>query len=218
LPRAHFHSFPNSSMAQTATPPARSEPDVHRSLALSVLLQQLEPGRKYSILDLGQACSENINFWAQYPVRLWLPDFYRSLNSSIAAAAEDISHESLFEQALSDALESRFDIILVWDIFNYLELERLESFIGVLRKICHHGTYLFVLISTLHQIPTEPTHFRILDRERLAYENPSPVARQCPRYQPRDVKLMMSGFEVLASFLLRHGMQEYLFLCHDPSH
>jgi hypothetical protein len=181
-------------------------------LGFSALLQQLEPGHKYSILDLGRADGENINFWSQYPVRLWLPDFYRGIEDAKATAAEDASNESLFEQVLSDVLECRFDIVLGWDLFNYLEPGRLESFIGILRRICHPGSYLFVLISTLHLIPTEPTNFKILDSERLAYGNNSPVVRQCPRYQPRDIKLMMSGFDVLASYLLRHGMQEYLFV------
>ncbi len=200
-----------------AEPARRVEPAIYKSLALNALLQQLDPGHKYSILDLGKACGENINFWSQTPARICLPDFYPSLQAeraSISDPDEGPSGESLFRELLSCASGCRFDIILGWDLFNYLETVLLEDLIRVLREFCHQGTLVFVLISTLQQIPAEPTHFKILDRERLVYENSSPVMKPCPRYQPRDVKMMMAGFDVLVSFLLRHGMQEYLFAYH----
>ncbi|HYK87191.1 MAG TPA: hypothetical protein VE398_00355 [Acidobacteriota bacterium] len=206
-------------MAQTATTTARSEPVIYRSLALTALLQQLEPGRKYSILDLGKASGDNINFWAQIPARICLPDFYPSLLAEVGAitvdpeSEEEPSYDALFEGLLCSDSDRLFDIVLGWDVFNYLESAKLESFVRVLRKVCHPGTFVFVLVSTLHQIPVEPTNFKILDRERLLYENHSPATKPCPRYQPRDIKLMMTGFEVLVSFLLRHGMQEYVFVC-----
>ncbi len=204
-------------MAQHASSPALSGPTIYRSLALNALLQQLEPGRKYQILDLGQALGENLSFWSQYPVKIYLPDFYRSfISATQATAGDEVSSEFLLHQTLPFAPDCHFDIILGWDLFNYLEPAQLESFIRVLSRMCHPGTYVFLLISTLQQIPAVPYRFKILDRERLVYENLTTETRPCPRYQPRDVKLMMAGFEVLVSFLLRHGMQEYLFSYSGP--
>lgn len=203
-------------MAQIATTTARPGSVIYKSLALGALLQQLDPGRKHSILDLGKACGENINFWSQVPARISLPDFYPSLVSETAGITVDeenpYDYEPLFKRLLSCPGDYSFDVILGWDLFNYLESSQLGGFVRALRSICHPGSLVFVLISTLHQIPPEPTNFKILDRERLVYDNPSPATRTCPRYQPRDIKLMMVGFEVLVSFLLRHGMQEYLFV------
>ena len=199
-------------MAQHATSPALSGPTIYKSLALNALLQQLEEGRKYQILDLGPALGENINFWSRYPVKIYLPDFYQSFMSATqATAGEEVLPESLLEQVLPFA-DKHFDIILGWDLFNYLESGQLESLIHVLSRMCRSRTYLFLLISTLHQIPAEPNLFKILDPERLVYENHTSRTKPCPRYQPRDIKRMMAGFEVLVSFLLRHGMQEYLFV------
>ncbi len=205
-------------MEQTATPRSRAEPAAHRSLALSALLQQLVPERKYSILDLGRACGDNIDFWSRFPSRIYIPDFYRSLESSAAPSAgeeedeKDARWASIFEEILPYDPDCRFDIVLGWDVFNYLDPVQLQHLLRRLSGFCSKGSYIFLLISTLQQIPVEPNMFRILDSEHLTYENRATAMRACPRYQPRDIKLMMAGFEVLVSFLLRNGIQEYLFV------
>lgn len=203
----------SSNTAQSAASSVPCEPAIYRSLALSALLQQLEPGRRYSILDLGQACGESINFWSQYPVKIFLPDFYHDLVTAAALSPEETTiGDSAWDALLPRDSDGLFDIILGWDLFNYLEPVQLACLIRLLSRVSHPGTFLFVLISTLQTIPVEPTRFRIRDHESLVYENSTPGTKPCPRYQPRDIKLMMAGYEVLVSFLLRHGMHEYLFV------
>ncbi len=203
----------NVRAAQVSTPSAPVAPSVYRSLALNSVLQRLEPGRKYTILDLGQACGENIDFWSQFPVKICLPDFYRSLECSDAFASRDkIPGGSVLGDLIDWEAAGPFDIILGWDLFNYFDPGQLKSLIRHLRKVCRPGTLVFILISTLSRIPAEPTNFKILDRERLLYDNSVSETKPCPKYQPRDVRLMMAGFEAFSSFLLRHGFQEYLFI------
>ncbi len=201
-------------MAQvSSTSTASPETIKYKSLALSELMRQLEPERRYSILDLGRACPENVNHWSRFGARICFPDFYREFISSVPPAPIDEGAADFpFEKLLPPGSDRSFDIILGWDLFNYFEHDHLVGLIRWLRGICHPGTYVFVLVSSLQQIFTEPTLFRIMDSEHLLYENRTPVARRCPQYQPRDIKLMMAGFEVLVSFLLRHGVQEYLFV------
>ncbi len=203
----------NVRAAQVSTPSVPVAPSVYRSLALNSVLQRLEPGRKYTILDLGQACGENIDFWSQFPVKICLPDFYRSLECSDAFASGDtIPGRSVLDDRIDWESAGPFDIILGWDLFNYFDRDQLKSLIRRLRKVCHPGTLVFILISTLSRIPAEPTNFKILDRERLLYDNSVSETKPGPKYHPRDVRLMMAGFEAFASFLLRHGFQEYLFI------
>jgi len=200
-------------MAQMPMPQAGVEPVVHGSLALKVLLQQMEEGRKYSILDLGEPCGQNVDFWSQFPVKLYLPDLRRSLEFFADTPPDGPAPDrAAVEQLLPYEDECRFDIILGWDLFNYLEHDALGDLVRRLQVFCHPGTYLFVLISSLPRIPVVPTRFRIQDREHLIYDTPVSDTRSWPRYQPRDVTRLMAGFEVFASFLLRHGIQEYLFV------
>lgn len=205
------------------------EPVVHRSLGLEALLQQMQPDQRYTILDLGSAFGVNVEFFSQFPCKIYIEELYRSLASSPAFYSEladssekleedpsekqlEDSSEKLFEKLLPYPMDTRFDVILTWDVFNYLAREQLVGLVRHLSRFCRPGTFLFSLISILPEIPDQPTSFKILDRERLLYENSSPVSKPCPRYQPRDVNKIMVGFRVSNSFLMRHGIQEYLFV------
>jgi hypothetical protein len=66
-------------------------------------------------------------------------------------------------------------------------------------------------VSDQPQIPAEPTLFRIIDSEQISYESRTAKMKSCPRHQPRDLSRLISGFDISHSFLLRNGIQEFLF-------
>ncbi len=195
------------------TSPATANPScvTHKSLALTALADQLQTDRSYVILDLGPPLSMNLQFWSQFQPKIFIADFYRGLNAGLSSNP-DLPHERLYEALLPDGLQPSCDIILAWDLFNYLEREPLEALIGCLSRLCRPGTFLFALMGFTQQMPADPQTFRIVDRDQLSYENRSNAVRPCPRYQPRDINKMMEGFRVFNSFILRHGFQEYLFV------
>jgi hypothetical protein len=143
-------------------------------------------------------------------------DFYRSYLEARANAGE-AERDEVLSGVLGFDEETRFDLLLAWDLFNYLELSDLESLMRRLSRWCNPGALLFALISSQPVIPAEPTVFRILDAERMVYEPRSPETRRGPRHNPRDVLKAMMGFEVSSSFLLRNGIQEYVFIFPEGS-
>jgi len=118
----------------------------------------------------------------------------------------------LFEKLLPFPEGTTFDIILSWNLLDYLRRREIQALVRHLNRFCRTGTYLLALSSTLRDIPSKPTSFRILDEETLVYLVESAGTRSSPRYTPRDFTSMMTGFRVHNSFLLKHGMQEYLFV------
>jgi len=188
------------------------EPNASASLALNVLYDQLRQQRKYHILDLGPALGGNVDFFSQFSCKVYIEDFYRTLTSFDYLSPEDgVSYQAVFEYLLPYRRNTRFDIILTWDIFNYLERDEFQALIRHLGRFCHKGTLLFALIATSKLIPEKPTTFKILDQKRLIYETNSSVLRQCPTYQQTDLNELMPDFRVRNSFLLRNGFKEYLF-------
>ena len=188
------------------------EPEASASLALNVLYDQLRHQRKYHILDLGPALGGNVDFFSQFSCKVYIEDFYRTLTSFDFFSPEDgFSYQAVFEYLLPYRKNTRFDIILTWDIFNYLERDEFQALIAHLSHFCHKGTLLFALISTSKYIPEKPMTFRILDQKRLLYQTNSTVLRQCPTYQQTDLNQLMPNFRVCNSFLLRNGFKEYLF-------
>lgn len=164
--------------------------------------------RTLSILDLGQACAANVDFWSRFNCRIQIEDLYAAYTELAASESEtDLSSFRL----LSCAQETKFDVILAWDLFNYFSIETLGRLVQRLAMHCLPGTLLFAGISFQAQIPAVPTRFKIADPGHLVYELGSTEVRSCPRHQPRDVARLMSQFHVAHSFLLRHGIQEYVF-------
>jgi hypothetical protein len=189
-------------------PPA-ADSDIYKSLGLEALCEQLELGAGYSILDLSVARGINIDFWARFSPRIHFAD----LHSSMAGAALPAEGQEMqyWERLLGLPEATRFDVVLSWDLFNYLEQSLLAGLAEYLIRFCRPGTLLFALILDRHQMPTAPTVFKIVDQQHLRYENRNPDARPCPRHQPRDVQRIMKGFRISSSFRLRNGVQEYLF-------
>jgi SAM-dependent methyltransferase len=116
-----------------------------------------------------------------------------------------------FAELLTFPEDTRFDAVLMWDLVNYLERREVAALARQLARFCRPGALLFALISILKQIPAEPMRFRILDHEHLAYEIRGAGTRPCPRYAPAELNELLRGFRLDRSFLMRHGIQEYLF-------
>jgi hypothetical protein len=119
-----------------------------------------------------------------------------------------------FAQLLAFPDDTRFDAVLTWDLINYLERREVAALARQLARFCRPGALLFALISILKQIPAEPMRYRILDQEHLAYESSTAALRPCPRYAPAELNELLRGFRLDRSFLMRHGIQEYLFARH----
>lgn len=185
----------------------------HKSLALTALCQRLRHDRKYHILDLGPALGANVEFFSQFRCKLYIEDFYQSVAEELAAAeAGTPSPEQLYQKLLPYAEDVRFDVILCWDLFNYFPRHELQALLKHLTRFCQRGTLLFSLVATQHRIPARPILFRILDKENLIYETDSSDLRPSIEYKPRDLKLLMQGFQIANNFQLRSGMQEFLFI------
>jgi hypothetical protein len=81
------------------------------------LLQQLEEGRLYSILDLGPARGRNLDFWAPTARRICFEDYYCTwADKGFVKPEEGGSYLPLLAKLLSFREDARFDIVLAWDI------------------------------------------------------------------------------------------------------
>jgi len=186
---------------------------VHKSLGLSALLEPVRGDRILSILDLGPALKANVRFWSQFSCRLHILDFYRSYREWKAAVVpKEESEEAGFSAMLPFSDKMVFDIILAWDLFNYFDLRQLEALVQRLSRWCRSGTRLFTLTSSLPNISALPTIFKIVNREHIMYEISTQDTRPCPRHEPREIAKLMARFTVASSFLLHHGIREYVFV------
>ena len=168
------------------------EPEVHRSLALSALFEGIR-GRKVNVLDLGSAVGSNVKFLSQYGCKLFIEDLYAALASRTSGEEGDLAGSEFFADFLSLPEDTRFDVILAWDLFNYLHRKELATFSEQLRRFSHKGTLLLALISYHKQIPTQPYRFKIKDEQTLVYERRTASERPSPRIAPAEVTGLLKG-------------------------
>ncbi len=187
------------------------EPDVHRSLALAALCEEIRR-RKLQVLDLGSAVGSNVEFLSQYGCKLYIEDLYAALSSRTTGGDGDLAGPNFFAEFLSLPEDTRFDVVLAWDLFDYLQRKELAAFSEQLRKLTNRGALVFALVSYHKTIPAQPYRFRIKDDQHLIYERRTSSERPSPRLAPAEVTGLLKGFRVDRSFLLKHGIQEYLLV------
>lgn len=192
------------------SPDEAGRPPGHRSPALTAILDDLPPGSRHVVLDLGPPLAGNIRVLSALSCRVRIADLHRSLAAEPVESRRPEAMGALFERLLPLAPGERFDALLAWDIFDYLRPDQVSSLMARLTPACRPGALALVLVSTRGQIPARPLRYRIVDRGNLAYDGPSQPARPGPRYGPHDLSRLMPGFSVRRSLLLRSGIQEFL--------
>jgi hypothetical protein len=194
----------------------KSEPEVvvQNSLGLKALCQKLEGISGLKVLELGPARSANIEFWSRYGSCIFIADLRAGLPLPFLAEDQQFP-ESEWDRILGLPEGRFYDVILAWDLLNYIELSTLPSLISYLSRFCRPGTILFFLIFDQPQMPEKITVYRIVDEQHIAYENGSVGKRVCPRHQPRALTKLLSQFQASDSFRLKNGIMEYLFTCEN---
>ena len=209
-----------------ATPP-QSTADVrqtgageHQTLALGAVLHEIERQRRPRVLDLGPALGSSVEFLAGYSVQLFIADLYRSVRSSTGQLPPDAARlRRSLEDQLPVPTEGPFDVVLAWDLFNYFAADQLEALGHHLGALCRPGGQLFALIATRGPICDRPMNFEIIDRDVLRYGDTAATERPHPGYHETALERLLDAFVVQTTFLLRNGMQEYIFtrrMSHRP--
>jgi len=192
---------------------SQPEPVVHSSLGLQALCDRLENAGSRSILELGPVRSGNLEFWSRFGPSIFIADLRSNLPLPVQASESEDSEfvEPEWDRLLGLPSDGRYDVVLAWDLLNYMELPAVSSLIKYLKRFCRPGAIFFALIFDQKLMPGEITIYGITDSSHLRYECPTSEMRPCPRHQPRALGIVMSHFRTADSFRLRNGVVEYLF-------
>ena len=192
------------------TQPTEPEPPLYRSPALHALVSRLPEDAAYSILDLGAASGANIEFFSRFRCRLQIADLPDALASEELRPSLETDPAAAFRRLLPVGREP-FDVVLAWDVFNYLGRDQLRCLASELAWLSHPGALMLAYISTAKEIPQEAGDFQIVDEKTVLWRLRTQGKRPSPRFAPADVERLVSGFAVVHSVLMRHGIREYLF-------
>jgi hypothetical protein len=189
----------------TAAPEALNAPLFHS------LIQRMEGGGRWIVLDLGAARSNTIATLGRFRCRLDIVDLADGLD-----ALRDETDVRVLRQRVEKLLLPRStqptDIVLCWDLINYLSQPALTAVMESIALRCKPGALAHGLVYySMRQMPERPGSFVPIDDQRLVNMSSSGGERPAPRYSPEDLARCMPRYTVERGRLLRNGMQEFLF-------
>ncbi len=175
------------------------------------LIQRLEGGGRWIVLDLGAARSDTIRTFGRFRCRLDIVDLADGLS-----ALRDETDPRVLRQRVEALLPRRgleaTDVVLCWDLINYLSAPALTAVMESIAVRCKSGALAHGLVYySMRTMPQQPGCFVPLDDNRLINKAASGPERPAPRYSPEDLARSMPRYTVERGRLLRNGMQEFLF-------
>jgi hypothetical protein len=178
------------------------------SLALEHALAPVAGGSGL-VLDLGPASGSNVSFFAERGCKLFIAD----LNSSLFGATNLADRSDALALALDRDIPANesFDLVLLWDLLDYLDDVEIRILASRLQPVCHATTLLYGMISIRKEIPDRPSRFEIRNIRSIRYSPGSQYQRSAALHKEPELAKLMPDFEVESTYLLRHGLQEYLF-------
>ncbi len=192
--------------------PAPPEPSIqtHRSPGLEEALARTPEPEKCRVLDLGPAVGPNIEFLASIASRVQIVDAFDRSRTGGRPAAVDVDRVVQVLWDLLPEAASSFHLVFAWDLLNYIPENRIASVIELLAELCPPEARLHAIIAASDTIPAFPNRYRIVDRTKLIYEGTTTEHRGARQMPPAEVDKMLEHFRVEHSFLLRHGVREYV--------
>jgi len=175
--------------------------DEHRSPGLKAALAGLSARVGCRVLDLGPALPANIDFLSGFASHLSIADL--SADDGLAPGTD------LWRRRLAD-IAGPFDLVLVWDLLSHLDRQQARDLVGWLKPATRQGGALFLLVHEGPEMPARPQVFEIRSDEQILYRPSGLGAIAAPRIPPAEVARLLSGFRIDASFVLRHGVREYV--------
>ena len=182
-----------------------------QTLLFPSLFKKISPDRRLSILEIGPALPETIEFFSQYKCRLHFAAMYTDpllqMQTGEFTEAELVEH---IRETLDFPKGTRFDLCLFWDFLNYLDDKALRAFNTAIRPFLHKTTRAHAFtVRTLNttfsnqQYGIEEAHMFSI-RPRTGKQ-----ARTTPHTQAILVNLL-SNFDIDQGMLLPDGRLEVL--------
>ncbi|HLR87943.1 MAG TPA: hypothetical protein VK064_08730 [Wenzhouxiangella sp.] len=178
------------------------------------VVDAFDEDRRHFVLDLGRARSGTVELFSRYRCRLDVVDLPSRLDT--LPVLEDGDDETLYERWLESLLPpargEAADLVLCWNLLNYLSPPLIRALGSVLARRTEKPARLHALIEySAREMPAEPPSVAPAGTELSVTLPEAAAAVAAPRYSPKDLEKLLPGFAIEKAMLLGNGMQEYLY-------
>jgi hypothetical protein len=207
--------LPWRSRVETASPevipPEPQGPviDIYSSPGLEEALRGVPDDGTCKVLDLGPSVADNVEFVSSFASYLQVIDAIDRDPSASDLEGGGFDRLSTL-QSLIDHHQRSFNLVLMWDVLSYLSIDQTERLLRSVAELCLPSARLHAIVFATDTMAAVPNRYRIIDSSHLAYEPVSTELRGVPDLPPAAVGKLLNGFRVEHSFVLQHGVHEYV--------
>ena len=163
-----------------------------------------------TVLNIGPALPETVEFFSRFRCKLYFIDLFDDLPEMAARADEPGAAHQLLEESLQFPGDTRFDLCLFWDVFNFLSPEAIATLQENLRPHLHSNSLAHGF--AVHNLRTEQSGklYGIRELDELSVR-PRPTL--LPAYSPYNqgqLEKLLHCFQVTRSVLLPNSRLELL--------
>ena len=183
--------------------------DIYSSPGLEEALVGVPDDGSCRVLDLGPSVADNVEFVSSFASYLQIVDAIDRGPPVSDLGGGGLDRLSTL-QTLIDRHRRSFNLVLMWDVLNYLSIDQSGRMVRSVADLCLPGARLHAIVFATDTMRAIPNRYRIINNARLAYEPSTTELRGAPDLPPAAVQKLLVGFRVEHSFVLQHGVREYV--------
>jgi hypothetical protein len=162
------------------------------------------------VLDLGPAVEDNVAFLGDLARRLQILDLGRQRPGDRQETGASLERDIALLRELLPEQAGAFHLVMTWDILNYVPRQRFKELMGVLSELCAPEARLFSMICESKTMSAAPNRYRVVRESRIVSESQTSDVKVAPEMPPAAVERLLTGFRIEHTFVLRHGVREYV--------
>lgn len=197
--------------------PAAGNPVRVNAPLLRRLVESLSTERRSVVLDLGPVRPATVSLLTPFRCRLEIVSLADGLHELESTEGLEGPPDAGLLQERAEALlppprPEPVDIVLCWDLLNYLDRPALTALMDRVAARMRPGGLLHALIAySSPRMPARPNEFSPHADGSLVEVTTTTELRNAPRYSAEDMRRCLRSFRSDGATLLKNGMQEQLF-------
>ena len=188
--------------------------DTRQSRGLEQFFASFRDQIGLSILDLGGARQENVNFITNLGHKFYSEDFLRIFQEMFGQDVADQSNPGQIDLFLRQGLEypdQQFDGVLAWDVLEYMESPLLLATTERLWRVLKPKGYLLAFFHSADTKGNPRGHdFRIQDLRTLLVTEHTERIGSLQLFNNRALEKLFQQFESVKFFLTRDHLREVI--------
>jgi len=178
---------------------------IHRSPALTAIYNEIKKSDRNRVLELGPMNEGCFRLFSKLSCKIQVENLGGFIRDHLSSGRK-ISDLDVGDYLADYKEDEKFDVILSWDLFNYLELGEIKKLFEHLRPYCKPNTLLYMLRYVEKDIPERPRDFFVKDKYLLEISEEEAVSRPAPYYSTLELLSSMPGYFMQDTLMGQMGM------------